>query len=67
MRYDYQCEKCNSVYEVIQSMKDDAVSTCPQCNSTCRNRLVSGGAGFVLRGGGWYSDAYTTGNKKNTE
>ena len=46
--YDYECQECESVYELIQSMKDDRFETheCPVCNKeTSCSRLISGGSG----------------------
>jgi len=61
MKYDYLCKECNTKFEVEQSMKAEAKADCPSCHTTCRNRLITGGNGFVLAGGGWYADSY---NKK---
>lgn len=61
MKYDYNCESCSFLFEVSQSMKDEAKATCPKCENETRNRVITGGSGFLLQGGGWYSDGY--GNK----
>ena len=62
MKYDYKCNNCFYEFEIKQSMKDDACAICPKCNSETRNRIITGGSGFLLQGGGWYSDGYS--NKK---
>lgn len=28
--YDYQCQRCKKTFELFQSMKDDALTTCPE-------------------------------------
>ena len=61
MKYDYRCEACDFRFEINQSMKAEAKATCPNCDAETRNRLITGGSGFLLQGGGWYSDGY--GNK----
>lgn len=46
-RYDYECPKCG-VFEVSQSMKDDALDACPTCGEGVK-RLISGGALTIRR------------------
>lgn len=58
--YDYKCLVCEKEFESVQSIKDDPHSTCPECKVECYNRLISGGAAFVLKGGGWASDNYAS-------
>ncbi len=44
MLYDYQCTKCNHVMEdVQQSIKDDALTKCPECNEESLERVITGG------------------------
>lgn len=52
--YDYECESCEHRFEVFQSMKDDPVKNCPECGGAVR-RVVSGGAGIIYKGSGFYS------------
>ena len=57
MRYDYECQECKDVYEVIQSMKDDRLEEhhCPKCDKISKcSRIVYGGTGFI-----WTCDAPT--------
>lgn len=61
MKYDYKCDSCDSVFETQQSMKSEPKATCPNCGNETQNRIITGGSGFLLQGGGWYSDGY--GNK----
>jgi putative FmdB family regulatory protein len=60
--YEYVCEACGHAWEARQSMKDDPLTDCPSCGEPKAKRQISLGAGFILKGGGWYSDLY--GNKK---
>lgn len=61
--YEYQCKCCNYCFEAFQSMKDDLLSECPKCLVNALQRLISGGSGFVLKGGGWYKDLYSSTSK----
>jgi putative FmdB family regulatory protein len=51
--YEYECKKCNHRFEVFQSMNDEPVRKCPECGKQVR-RLVSGGAGVIFKGSGFY-------------
>lgn len=58
--YEYSCKCCNHYMEVVQSIKDDPLKECPSCKTSSLERLISGGSGFALRGGGWYKDLYSS-------
>jgi putative FmdB family regulatory protein len=49
--YEYQCPACG-VFEYIQTIREEALTTCPKCNAPVE-RIISGGTGFVLKGRGW--------------
>ena len=57
--YEYACEKCKSEFELEQRITDDPLKTCPRCRSRRVKRLISQ-TSFVLKGGGWYADAYAS-------
>ena len=66
--YEYRCAACGHAFEKFQSMSADPVKTCPSCGADQAERQISGGAGFIFKGGGFYetdyrSDAY----KKSAE
>jgi putative FmdB family regulatory protein len=64
--YEYACEKCESEFEVEQRITDDPVKTCPDCRSRKVKRLISK-TSFVLKGGGWYSDLYSSEKGKDAK
>ncbi len=61
--YEYACEKCESEFEVEQRITADPVKSCPRCKSKRIKRLISR-TSFVLKGGGWYSDLYSSSDAK---
>ena len=57
--YQYECRSCQHAFELQQSMKDDAISECPECHKNDARRIITG-AGIVFKGTGFYV------NDKNT-
>ena len=65
--YEYLCEKCSHEFEREQRITEDPIKTCPKCRSRRVKKLISQ-TSFVLKGGGWYSDLYSStgkGDKKS--
>ena len=58
--YEYVCEACGHQWEAFQSIKDDPLRACPSCEQPKAKRQISAGSGFILKGGGWYSDLYAS-------
>jgi putative FmdB family regulatory protein len=58
MTYTYGCDSCGE-FEHDQPMTSDALAACPKCTGTDIQRLITGGQGFQLKGGGWFSDGYS--------
>jgi putative FmdB family regulatory protein len=56
--YEYACDACHHEFEVVQSIKDDPITQCPKCKEPKARRMIAG-TGFILKGGGWYSDLYS--------
>lgn len=66
--YDYLCKTCGHRFEYFQSISSDALTHCPQAECILAEpeekgtgevqRLVSGGAGLVFKGGGFYLTDY---------
>lgn len=69
--YEYECEKCGISFEKFQSMKDDPIKKCPECDGAVR-RLIGAGAGFIFKGSGFYitdyrSESYKQDAKKDKD
>jgi putative FmdB family regulatory protein len=58
MTYEYVCTQCGHAWEAEQSISAAALTTCPSCGTEHAKRQISRGAGFILKGGGWYADGY---------
>lgn len=57
--YEYACTSCGHEWEAEQSIKDEPLKQCPSCEAMTAKRQISRGTGFILKGGGWYSDLYS--------
>jgi putative FmdB family regulatory protein len=55
--YEYQCDSCTHKFEAKQSIKDDPLSSCPQCGKAVR-RVISS-PGIMFKGSGWYITDYS--------
>ncbi len=51
--YEYACSNCESNHEIVQSMSDPTLTTCPSCGQeTLREQF--GKLGVVFKGSGFY-------------
>lgn len=55
--YDYRCPKCDTLFEVIQRMKDRPGAPCPKCGAKAVRQL-SGGHSLHFKGSGFYITDY---------
>ena len=55
--YDYRCAACGTI-EIQQSMRDAPLTRCPQCKGRRFERLISGGAGVIFKGDGFWETDY---------
>jgi len=54
--YEYRCPNGHH-FELFQKMSEEPGADCPECGSPSE-RLLSGGAGFVFKGEGFYATDY---------
>jgi len=62
--YEYECEKCKTTFEAMQSVSAKPLKTCNK--STCKgkvHRLVSA-SGFIFKGSGWFTSEYPSDARK---
>jgi putative FmdB family regulatory protein len=57
--YEYICKACDHEFEREQRISDNPLKKCPECGAMKAKRLISR-TSFVLKGGGWYSDLYSS-------
>jgi len=55
--YQYHCTECGHDFEAFQSMVEPVLEECPKCHGKVR-RLITGGAGFIFKGNGFYQTDY---------
>ena len=63
--YEYQCEKCQRVFEVRQRITEPALTTCEVCGGHVKRLLFP--APFILKGEGWYVTDYPSEARKKAK
>jgi putative FmdB family regulatory protein len=58
--YQYRCDKCGHEFEEFQSIVEDPLEKCPECDGSV-HRIISGGAGLIFKGSGFYITDYNRG------
>jgi len=61
--YEYKCQKCASVFEIIQKMSDLPLTECPECGGRLKKVLTAPAIQF--KGSGFYITDYA--KKKRPE
>lgn len=54
--YEYRCEDCGELTEMLQRFDDPPLETCPECGGSVK-KLISAPA-FQFKGSGWYVTDY---------
>ena len=66
--YGYECLSCDNQFEIFQSIKDDALTTCDSCGGALRKRVYP--VGIAFKGSGFYVNDYapkSEGSSKKSE
>lgn len=65
--YEYECGNCGHRFEKFSPRMTDVRSVkCPQCEGSAE-RLISGGAGLLFKGSGFYITDYRSDSYKKAE
>jgi putative FmdB family regulatory protein len=59
--YEYRCPDCSTDFELFQKMSEEPVAPCPKCSAPTQRRM-SGGAGLLFKGSGFYITDYARGD-----
>lgn len=65
--YEYSCGQCGKVTDTIQKVDDPPPEKCPHCGTSGQMSRMVSRTSFVLKGGGWYSDLYSSTKKDSTQ
>ena len=61
--YEYKCDKCGEVFEVIEKFSDSPLQLHEKCGGAVQ-RLISAPA-FQFKGTGWYVTDYARGGQRS--
>ena len=60
--YEYQCNRCNEIFEIFYKIDEDCKVACPKCLGPVK-KLISA-TNFVLKGSGFYVNDYPSESRK---
>ena len=60
--YEYLCEACGHGFEQFQPITAKPVRKCPKCEKQKVRRVITGGAGLIFKGSGFYQTDYRSKN-----
>jgi len=63
--YGYRCTQCGHELEILQSMTDPPLRTCPECMGPLQKQLYPVGVHF--KGSGFYTTDYKNGDRRAQE
>ena len=64
--YEYACPSCGKIQDVLQKVSDPAPTLCAACGAAGPLQRMVSRTSFVLKGGGWYSDLYSSTKKEGS-
>lgn len=62
--YEYKCDQCQTIHDVMQKFSDAPMTHCPDCGSQVQ-KLISRSS-FALKGTGWYTSDYKRGGSSSS-
>ena len=65
--YEYKCTRCGHEFERFTTkISNESTVSCPKCDGVAE-RLISGGAGLLFKGSGFYKTDYRDDSYKKAE
>jgi len=61
--YSYSCPSCGHEFDKFQKITDETPASCPECG-TPGQRRITGGAGLLFKGSGFYITDYKRAGEK---
>ncbi len=65
--YSFICDSCEHRFERFLPITADNPDSCPECGADAVRRLPSAGAGFILKGAGFYATDNRSSEYKQAE
>jgi putative FmdB family regulatory protein len=62
--YEYVCRSCGHLFEIVQSMRDDPLTECPECGGELRKVFAPPAISF--KGSGFYATDHAKKGSKTT-
>ncbi|WP_181550876.1 FmdB family zinc ribbon protein [Desulfosalsimonas propionicica] len=62
--YEYECESCGRVHEILQKVSENPLTQCPDCSGMLHKRISQ--CTFHLKGTGWYATDYAKGTSASS-
>ena len=63
--YEYECDRCQEVFEIFHKIDEDCKVACPKCLGPAR-KLISA-TNFVLKGSGFYVNDYPSKSRQEAK
>jgi putative FmdB family regulatory protein len=63
--YEYECNRCNEVFEIFHKIDEDVKVACPKCLGPAK-KLISA-TNFVLKGSGFYVNDYPSKSRQEAK
>src|SRR5271157_3063106 len=61
--YEYKCQKCNAVFEVLQKFSDTPLKVHSGCGGAVKRQMTA--PTFQFKGSGWYATDYAGKGRSN--
>ena len=63
--YEYKCRDCGHTFDIVQVMRDDSMTVCPECGGELRK--VFAAPSIAFKGSGFYATDHGKKSKQTSE